>query len=163
MKQVPCWGCSVCECVSCRSRSVLLITSKEFDFSFFNKTCYGHGAIQGYQHLVTPVITVASPREFEQFEWYCLYKKCSYYASTYIPTGPALTRAVRHQLLPAEEWFRIQASPYEIYGGLSVTGRGFSSGTSLFPLLVSFHKCSVAHSSAIDAIHIMFVTEISVQ
>lgn len=121
----------VCACVSCRSRPVLLITSKEFDLLFY-QTYYGHGAIQGYQHLVTPLITVGSPREFEQFGRFCSCRKCSYYASTYIPASPALSRAVRHRLLPAEELFRAQFRPYGIYGGLSGIGRGFASGASLF-------------------------------
>lgn len=74
----------VCACLSCPSKPIPLIISEEFDF-FFYKTCCGHGAIQGYRNLVTPVTTVVSPREFEQIERYCSCKKCSYYASIYIP------------------------------------------------------------------------------
>jgi hypothetical protein len=153
---------AVCVCVWMCKLSVWVYTSNYFQRIplIFNKTCYGHGAIQGYQHLVTPVIT---PCEFEQFERYCSYKKYSYYASTCILAGPALARAVRHRLLPAEDWFRNQTSPYGIYGGLSGPGRRFSSGISLFLLSVSFHRCSVAHSSVIVPIRLMFVIEISVQ
>jgi hypothetical protein len=99
------------QCVCVCKLSVQVCTSNNLQRIqlFKNKTCCGHGAIQGYRHLVTPVATVVSPRDFEQFERYCLWKKCVYDASTYNPAGPAKAWAVRYRLFPAEDWFRTHA------------------------------------------------------
>ena len=50
---------------------------------------------------------------------------------------------LRHQLLTAGVWFQSQACPRGVCGGHSGTGTGFSSSTSLIPLPVSFHRCSI--------------------
>ena len=59
----------------------------------------------------------------------------------------AMAQAVSRQPLTAEARVRSQVSACGICGGRSGTGTGFSPGTSVFSLSVSFHRCSITRKN----------------
>jgi hypothetical protein len=62
--------------------------------------------------------------------------------------GCAVAQAVNLQPVTAETRFRFQASPYQIFGRQSGTGRGFAPGTSFFfPGLCHFANAVYSSSS----------------
>jgi hypothetical protein len=55
----------------------------------------------------------------------------------------AISQAVSSRLLTAKARVRAQVSPCGICGGHSDSGTGLSPRLSVFPFLISFHRCSI--------------------
>jgi hypothetical protein len=60
-----------------------------------------------------------------------------------VQRGRAMAQAVSRRPPTAEAWVRSRVSPCGICGGQSGTGTGFSPEYFVFPLSISFHRCSI--------------------
>jgi hypothetical protein len=61
--------------------------------------------------------------------------------------GRAMAQVVSRRPLTAEARVRSLVNPCEICGGQSGTGTGFFWSTSVFPLSISFHRCSITRKN----------------
>jgi hypothetical protein len=73
-------------------------------------------------------------------------------------TGRAMTQAVSRRPLAAEVRVRSWMSLCGICGGQSGTGTGFSPSTSVFPLSISFHRCSIIRKNIKKHLILIFIT-----
>jgi hypothetical protein len=67
-----------------------------------------------------------------------------------------MAQAVSYRALTTEARVRSWVSPCGICSGQSGTGTGFSPSTSVFPLSVSFHRCSIRRKN--EKTLIIFIT-----
>jgi hypothetical protein len=74
----------------------------------------------------------------------------------YIQYGHAMAQAVSRRPPTAEARVRSRVNPCGICGGQSGTGTGFSPSSSVFPLSISFHWCSITRKRT--TIIIIFIT-----